>query len=342
MNPAAARWRPRVGITLGCPCGIGAEVVARALASPALRRRARWVILGSASAWEAVAPRELRAPVVSAAAVDTTMDAPLVRVDTAGPRDDFQPGRPGPRADAAARRALETAVDLAARGVLQAVATGPARKQAFRALRGGPFPGHTEFFHARLGSAPRPVMLFVAPGMRVALLTIHLPLREVPTRITRSTVEETLRVLRDGLRDDLGIPDPRIELLGLNPHASEGGLLGREDGEVLAPAVRALQAEGLRVRGPLPADGVFAAWHSRADRPDAVLAAYHDQGLGPFKLWERRRGCQLTLGLRVPRTACDHGTAYDAAGRGVADPRSMAAALALAATLAHRRAARTT
>jgi 4-hydroxythreonine-4-phosphate dehydrogenase len=231
------------------------------------------------------------------------------------------------------------ALDAAKNGFVHAVATGPAPKSVFTRVRGGPFPGHTEFFHAELGTSPRPVMLFVARGMRLALHTIHVPLRQVPARVRLKSLAMTLRALCDGLQKELEIPEPSVDVLALNPHASEGGRIGREDLNEVGPAIEHAQSLGLRVHGPFPADGYFSRY-AETPHPDAVLALYHDQGLGPFKLWERGRGCQTTLGLSVPRTSCDHGTAYDIAGQGVARAHSMSAALALAARLARRRTGR--
>jgi 4-hydroxythreonine-4-phosphate dehydrogenase len=322
------KFLPTVGVTLGCPCGVGAEVVARALANGALRRRARWVLFGARSSWEA-----------ALALTGTRLDAggEISLVASPEPRGGFKPGKPDERADASTASSLLAALKAAGDLGLHAVATAPARKQAFVLLPGGPFPGHTELFHHVLGTTPVPVMIFVAPGLRLALHTIHVPLRRVPALCTRPRLLRTLRVLHQGLALDLGVRAPVVDVLGLNPHASEGGLLGREDPQEVAPAIAQAVAEGMAVRGPFPADGYFAGYAGHASPPSAVLALYHDQGLAPFKLWEKRRGCQMTLGLRVPRTSCDHGTAYDVAGRGVADGRSMAASMVLAVQVARRR-----
>jgi len=319
----------RLGITLGCPCGVGAEVVLKALASG---RHGPVVIFGAPAAWrDAQQQTGIHLPTRSvplAALATATSDVCLV--PSAPELRKFTPAAPDARADQACAQALLDAIAAARAGQIHAVATAPARKQAFSGLPGGPFPGHTELFHHAFGVSPAPVMMFEAPGMRLGLVTIHVPLRKVSDAITPDALANALRTTAAGLTADLGIPDPVIHVLGLNPHASEDGRIGDEDVVVVRPALERARTEGLRVAGPFPSDGYFARYRDRPP-PDAVLALYHDQGLGPFKLWERGRGCQHTLGLSVPRTSCDHGTAYDIAGRAIADARSMTAAIRLAA-----------
>ncbi len=326
---------PRVAITPGCPCGVGPEVVARALANPTLRAKAAWLVAGAAGpigdAFQRHAPGVQLEPGTACAARGS-----ITVWDSAPARARFVPGLPTATADVAAAAALRRVLQAAQRGAVDAVATGPVRKQSLLRLAGGHFPGHTEAFHHALGTTPVPVMLFVAPGMRLALHTIHLPLARVPGQVTRQKILTTLAVLCAGLRGDLGVTG-RVDVLGLNPHAGEGGLLGTQEQRVLGPALAAARAAGLAVAGPFPADGYFARYAAMQDPPAAVLALYHDQGLGPFKLWEAGRGCQMTLGLAVPRTSCDHGTAYDIAGHGKADDRSMGAAVRLAVAVARRR-----
>lgn len=319
----------RIGVTLGCPSGVGAEVVLKALAKG---RHPPAVLFGAPSSWadaQKVTGITLPAPLVENDALPT-FAGPLCLVPSASTKQRFRRGKPDAEADAATSRALLDAVEAMREGDIHAVATAPARKQAFEHLPGGPFPGHTEFFHHHFGQSPSPVMLFVAPGMRLGLLTIHLPLREVPAAVTTENLLAALGTMSRGLWSDLGILNARIHVLGLNPHASEDGRIGDEDPRIVRPALERARSEGLLVEGPFPADGYFARYRERPP-PDAILALFHDQGLGPFKLWERGRGCQMTLGLSVPRTSCDHGTAYDIAGRGIADAASMAAAVRLAA-----------
>ena len=239
------------------------------------------------------------------------------------------PGRPDP---ANARYVLAT-IDAAAEGCLagrfSAMVTAPVQKSAINDA-GIPFQGHTEYLAAKTGGA-QPVMLLVAGTLRVALATTHLPLAEVPRRLTRESLEATLTVLERGLRASFGISAPRILVCGLNPHAGEGGHLGREEIEVIAPALDTLRANGLSIAGPLPADTAFTP-ASLADA-DAVLAMYHDQGLPVIKHAGFGRAVNVTLGLAFHRTSVDHGTALDLAGTGRADPGSLFEAIRLAQRL---------
>jgi 4-hydroxythreonine-4-phosphate dehydrogenase len=226
------------------------------------------------------------------------------------------------------RRQIETASDLALTGNVDAIVTGPAEKHALR-LAGVPHPGHTEWLAALAGGADVAMML-TDERLRVVLVTTHLPLRDVPAALTRERVERTGAIARRALSEWWGIATPRLAVCALNPHAGEQGLFGREDDEVLAPAARALGAVG-----PLPADTVFV----RAIRGefDAVLAPYHDVGMTAIKVAAFGRGVNVTLGLPFVRTAPDHGTAMDIAGKGVADPSSFRAAVELAIRLAAHR-----
>jgi 4-hydroxythreonine-4-phosphate dehydrogenase len=211
-------------------------------------------------------------------------------------------------------------------GEADAIVTAPVTKSDIAALAPG-FRGQTELLGARLG-VPRPTMMLAGPQLRVALATTHLPLRDVPAAVTRAAVERAIRRTHEGLTTWYGVPAPRIGVLGLNPHAGEDGILGDEDAREIAPAVAACRAEGIDCTGPLPGDGCFAP-RSRT-RFDAFVAAYHDQGLAALKAVDGGRAVNLSLGLPVPRTSPDHGSARGIAGRGVADPESMTAALRLA------------
>ena len=244
------------------------------------------------------------------------------------------PGRPDPANSAAVTEAIETAVRMAMAGQAAAVVTAPIHK-AVLAASGFAFPGHTEFL-AHLTGAPRAVMMLASDKLRVVPLTIHMPLAQVPGAITEGAITQTARIMLDALARDFGIARPRLAVAGLNPHAGEDGVLGDEDGAVIAPAVAALKAKGFDVRGPLPADTLF---HDEArKRHDAVLTMYHDQGLIPIKTLSFWDGVNVTLGLPIVRTSPDHGTAFDIAGTGKADARSMIAAIRMAAQMADRRA----
>jgi len=298
--------RLRLAVTLGDPRGIGPEVTLAALRDGAAEG-ADVRLLGDADVLGETARRLGIAPPPGFSA------AP-------------QGG------DASALWALEEACRLANSGAADAIVTAPIHKAALAAI-GFEFPGQTEFLGARLGGAAT-TMLLAGDTLRVALVTTHMRLADVPRAVTRERVAATIRRLDAGLRAGWGVARPRIAVLGLNPHAGEGGLFGPEDAEVVAPAVLECSGDGIDCRGPLPGDGTFAPRARGAF--DGFVAMYHDQGLAALKAVDGGSAVNVTLGLPVPRTSPDHGTARDIAGRGVADPASMAAALRLAVRLARR------
>jgi 4-hydroxythreonine-4-phosphate dehydrogenase len=246
--------------------------------------------------------------------------------------DTFTAGRISAAAGAAAYEAIVRAVQDAQAGRVDAIATAPISKEAF-ALAGLPWRGHTDLL-AHLTATEFVAMMFEAPALRVVLATVHVALSEVPSLITQDRVERTIRLAFAEL-PRFGVERPRIAVAGLNPHAGEHGLMGPEDDEEIAPAVEQCRAEGIPVSGPFPADTLFL----RASRGefDAVVACYHDQGLIPVKLLAFGESVNVTLGLPIIRTSVDHGTAFDIAGRGVADAGSMIRAVCLAADLARTR-----
>jgi 4-hydroxythreonine-4-phosphate dehydrogenase len=284
--------RPRVAITVGDPAGIGPEIAARA----------------------AIDPRVL-------AACD-----PLIY----GPPDgvSFRPGVLSAESGRAAYDTIVRAVEDVRRGAADAIATAPINKEAWR-LAGLPWSGHTDLL-AHLTGAGDVAMMFHSDRLRVVLATIHIPLADVPRALTRESLESTI-VLTAKELPRFGYVAPRIAVAGLNPHAGEHGLFGREEEDVMVPAVAACRARGVDVSGPFPADTLFV----RADRGefDVVIACYHDQGLIPVKLLAFGHAVNVTLGLPIVRTSVDHGTAFDIAGKGEADPESLIAAVLLAARL---------
>ena len=309
--------RPRLALTVGDPAGIGPEIVLRALASPACPS-ADWVVYGPLAALEERS-RRFGLPDVAALAGGA--------VDVPGPPVPL--GAISAEGGRAAAGAVLAAVADARSGTVAGIVTAPLNKESLRAA-GHPWPGHTEML-AEAAGVSDVAMLFVGGGLRVALLTIHRSLRSVPDAITR---EETLRIVRlvDRELPRLGAERRRIAVCGVNPHAGEHGLFGREDEDVLRPAVAALAQEGIEVTGPLPADTVFV--RAVQGEFDAVVAAYHDQGLVPVKLLAFGHAVNVTLGLPFVRTSVDHGTAFDIAAAGTADPGSLLAAMALAVELA--------
>jgi len=279
-------------------------------------------------------------PVLCSALADTEFAADIVVIGDASLLDDrlqvIDTPFPAPvvagQPDSANAATLLDGLRLATEGCMagrySALVTAPLAKSVI-ADSGVPFTGHTEFL-AELTNTELPVMLLVAGDLRVALASTHLPLREVPDFITAERLSRVLRILHDDLRSKFGIDEPEIVVCGLNPHAGEGGHLGKEDDAIIAPAVARLVQDGMNLRGPLPADTAFTP---AAGHKDAILAMYHDQGLPVLKYAGFGHAVNVTLGLPIIRTSVDHGTAFDIAGKGKADPGSLFAAIALAKTL---------
>jgi 4-hydroxythreonine-4-phosphate dehydrogenase len=243
------------------------------------------------------------------------------------------PGRPDARNAAAVTEAIEIAVAACLKGEAAALVTAPIHKSVLNEA-GFAFPGHTEFL-AHLTGARRAVMMLASDRLRVVPLTIHMPVAEVPKAISKQAVFDTGEIILTSLRREFGILNPRLAVAGLNPHAGEDGMLGGEEETVIAPAIAALIARGFHVRGPLSADTLF---HEEARKNyDAALCMYHDQALIPIKTLSFWDGVNVTLGLPIVRTSPDHGTALDIAGLGKADPRSMIAAVKMAADMADAR-----
>jgi len=300
-------------LTMGEPAGVGPEIIRAAFDQLAGRIGSRPLkIVGDETLFADYAPHVI---------------ATQAKVKAV-------PGKPDPANNAAVIEAIETAVRACLAGEAAGLVTAPINK-AVLMQTGFPFPGHTEFL-GHLTDADRAVMMLASDALRVVPLTIHMPLAKVPAAITREAILETAEIMLAALTRDFGVGSPRLAIAGLNPHAGEDGKLGREDGEVIAPAVAALKAMGHHVRGPLSADTLF---HEEARKTyDAVLTMYHDQGLIPIKTLSFWDGVNVTLGLPIIRTSPDHGTAFDIAGSGKADVRSMIAAIKMAATMANARA----
>lgn len=326
--------RPALAITMGDPRGIGPEVALRALLS---RRTAafRPMLVGDPDVFAAAAQRlGLDVAFVDAGERAGRRRLPI-RPTTALPARFRGCGRPsGRRARAACGEAAFAAIlgahALVQSGEADAIVTAPISKEHVT-LAGHDFPGHTELLAELAGGVPVRMML-AGPRLRVVLVTIHVALAEVPRLLSTDGILETIVITAAGLRGRFVAGEPRIAVAGLNPHAGEGGLFGDEERRLIAPAVRRARRRGIDVVGPLAADGLFA--HAAEGAYDAVVCMYHDQGLGPFKLLHFADGVNVTLGLPFVRTSPDHGTAFDIAGRGVADARSMRAAIELAARLA--------
>ena len=259
---------------------------------------------------------------------DSAFDVGLPLIQIPAPEAD-RPGHPSVAGAHCSLDALEIAVGLARSGSASGVVTGPVSKEQLYSI-GFRHPGQTEFVAERCGiSSSNVVMMLAGPTLRTVPVTTHIPLRDVPDQLTASLIESRGRTTLRGLQRCFGIAEPRLAIAGLNPHAGEGGLLGRTEIEIIEPAIAALRAEGWRVTGPHPADTLF---HDDArGRYDAALCMYHDQALIPVKALHFTDAVNITLGIPIVRTAPDHGTAFDIAGEDRADPRPMAAALILAA-----------
>ena len=325
--------RPRIGITMGDPAGVGPEVVMKALAHQAPYENARPLVIGDAKRLERAATiaglklavRALREP-EDARFERGTVDC----IDLALVPAELPFGELSPLAGEAAYRYIERAVKLVQERRIDAICTAPLNKEALNAA-GHRYPGHTELLAELTGTREVSLML-MAPKLRVIHVTTHIGLLDAVEKIDSGLVERTIRRGRDLLVRG-GFTDPRIAVCGINPHAGEGGLFGHgEEESKIVPAIAACRARGWRVEGPLPADTLF--FRAMRDDFDLIVAMYHDQGHGPVKAVAFDLGVNVTAGLPVVRTSVDHGTAFDIAGTGKADERSMLEALRQAALLA--------
>ncbi len=325
--------RRPIAVTLGDPAGVGPEVTARAWAARRENNLPPFVAIGDIAAIAAVWDGPVARVGDMDEAIRTFDDAlPVWHLEDSGP---VTPGAPTAAGATGALHALETGIGLTRNQASSALVTGPVSKSALHGI-GYTHPGQTEFIAERCGvTATNAVMMLAGPSLRVVPLTVHIPLCEVPERLTVELIVAKTRILVRGLKRDFGIDAPRIALAGLNPHAGEDGQLGSEEQQIMAPAVALLADEGIIVDGPLAADSLFAP--AVRARYDALLCAYHDQALTPFKALHFHDGVNLTLGLPIIRTSPDHGTAFNIAGTGVADPGPTIAAIALAAQLAATR-----
>ncbi len=320
---------PRLALVPGEPAGVGPELCVRLAQRPA--EGFELVTYGDAASLRRAADA-LALPLrllPSDAPRERAGDLPLHDVPLPGEAPAF--GQPDPANARAVIAALEAATHTCLSGECHGLVTGPTHKASLN--EGGiAYTGTTGLLAELCGREV--VMMLARPGLRVALVTTHLPLREVADALTADALERTLRITQAALRSDFGIPAPRLAVLGLNPHAGEDGHMGREEIEVMAPVLAKLRAEGLDLLGPLPADTAFLP--DKLAGFDAVVAMYHDQGLPVLKSAGIDQAVNITLGLPFPRVAVDHGTALDIAGRGIADPSSLFAATDLCAMLARR------
>ncbi|QHQ34921.1 4-hydroxythreonine-4-phosphate dehydrogenase PdxA [Algicella marina] len=323
-----------IALTMGDPAGVGPELSLAAHAR--LKNGAPFYLVGDVRHMRALAAGSgqtvaaITAPDDAAAVFADALpvlDLPLANPVTAGTPDLGNA--------AAVIGSIEAAVAQVHSGVASAVVTNPISKLVLREGAGFAFPGHTEFL-AHLAGVSRSVMLLAAPALRVIPVTIHIPVSDVPAALTPEVLEQTLRIAHHAMISDFGLPEPRIAVAGLNPHAGEGGTMGHEDASVIAPVLERLRGEGMDLRGPLPGDTMF---HPAARAGyDLAVCMYHDQALIPIKTLDFEHGVNATLGLPFIRTSPDHGTAFDIAGRGIASAESLIAAIEMAASMTGMRA----
>lgn len=327
--------RPPIAVAMGDPAGVGPEVAARAWLARREHALHPFVAIGDAAAIAAV----WDGPVARVADMDEVAAVfdralPVWHLEDSGP---VTPGQPTPAGATCALHTLETGIGLTRNQASAALVTGPVSKSALHGV-GYTHPGQTEFIAERCGvTATNAVMMLAGPGLRVVPLTVHIPLVDVPERLTGELIVAKARIVARGLSRDFGIDHPRLAIAGLNPHAGESGQLGSEEIRTIRPAVEQLVAEGIAIEGPLAADALFAP--GIRDRYDAILCGYHDQALAPFKALHFHDGVNLTLGLPIIRTSPDHGTAFAIAGKNTASPGAMIAAIRMAGECAARRAA---
>lgn len=324
----------KIGITQGDTNGIGWEIILGALADPRMVELCTPIIYGSPKAARHYAGTIVDSEGPTLTPVASAAEARRGRigfVQLGDPDLSIEPGRATPEAGAAAVEALRQATADLRDHRIDALVTAPINKETVQS-DGFRYTGHTEFLAAELGGEP--MMMLCSDLLRVGLVTTHLPVAEVSRAITQEKIVQALATLRQSLRQDFGIVEPRIAVLALNPHAGDGGLLGCEEEETIRPAIVEAAAQGVLAFGPFAADGLFAS--GGYARYDAVLAMYHDQGLAPFKALTPD-GVNFTAGLCEVRTSPDHGTAYDIAGQGKADPQSLRNAVYAAIDIVQRR-----
>jgi len=329
---------PPLALTIGEPAGIGGEITLKAWSARHADRLPPFFVLDDPERLARLsALLQLHVPVRPIAAPEEAarLFAEVLPVLPIALPQPVIPGQPDAGNAGAVIGAIARAVELVQSGRARAIVTNPIQKETLYAA-GFPHPGHTEYL-AELAGGVTPVMMLLCPGLRVVPVTVHEPLERAIALLTRDLIVTTGRITAEALHRDFGIARPRLAVAGLNPHAGENGTLGREEIEIISPAIEELRGSGLEVSGPAPADTLFHAAARR--RYDAALCMYHDQALIPLKTIDFDRGVNITLGLPFTRTSPDHGTACDIAGKGIANPASLIAAIELAGAVADRRVA---
>ncbi|MFM5907200.1 MAG: 4-hydroxythreonine-4-phosphate dehydrogenase PdxA [Novosphingobium sp.] len=328
-----------LAVSLGDPAGVGPELIAEAWARRRELDLPPFFVVGGFNLLTAAA--ESRGTSICAGLIQDPRDAarmfdealPVIGLDPIT----YRPGAPDQPGASLALSSLKDATRIVAEGHASGLVTGPIAKSKLASV-GFTYPGQTEFVAAHCGvAAEDAVMMLAGPRLRTIPLTVHIPLDQVAAVISTPLVIQRARIAAAALQRDYGIANPRIAIAALNPHAGEDGRMGNQEAEIIAPAIAALQAEGMAVTGPHPADALFTP--RAREGYDAALCMYHDQALIPLKALDFDEGVNVTLGLPIVRTSPDHGTAFDIAGKGLADPGAMIAAIRMAGEVAARRAA---
>ena len=315
----------RVAITHGDTNGIGYEIILKTFEDPELLELCTPIIYGSPKV--AAYHRKMLELQTNFSIINSAEEAKDGRVNLLTTFDEevkVEIGQPSKEAGEAALKALDRAMTDYRSGLYDVLVTAPINKKTIQSDLFH-FCGHTEYIEDCVGEGHKALMILMNEGLRVALVTTHLPIKDVAQAITREAIIEKSRIFFNSLKRDFRISNPRIAVLALNPHAGDEGLVGKEEGEVIIPAIEELEAEGIQAFGPYPADGFFGS--GMYTKFDGVLAMYHDQGLAPFKALASENGVNYTAGLPIVRTSPDHGTAYDIAGKGIADVNSFRQAI---------------
>lgn len=325
-----------VGITQGDGNGIGYEVIIKALADERMLELCTPVIYGSSKIFGFYKKQIHNLEQINTNVITSAKDVHQKRVNIVNclPENVFvEPGQSTPESAKAAMTSLQRAVEDIKEGYIDVLVTGPFNKRAMSA-EGFGYTGHTEYLEKEFG-VDEVAMIMVCDNLKVGVVTGHIALKDVAANITKENILKKLRLMDSSLKRDFGIDSPKIAVLGLNPHCGDGGLLGDEESKIILPAVQEAMEEGILAFGPYSPDGFFGLGNYR--KYDAVLAMYHDQGLTPFKALAFEEGVNYTAGLPIVRTSPDHGTAYEMAGRDLADPRSMMSAIYTAIDIYRRR-----
>ena len=325
-----------IAITIGDYNGIGPEVALKSAGSRTIRANCTPLLIGPYKAFEYYADKySLRRKILKVNSLADAVGRSEITILDIGQdfEEKLKPGKLTKESGMWAGRAIEKAVQLCMEGEADAMVTAPLSKEALH-LAGYSYPGQTEMV-TTLSKSKRSIMIMASDFARIALATIHIPISEVSRSLTKAGISERLAVFNESIRRDFGVKSPRIAVLGLNPHAGENGLIGKEENEIIKPAIQEVNSMKINVEGPFPADAFFGT--HREGLFDGIFAMYHDQGLIPLKMKSFSTGINFTAGINIIRTSPDHGTAFDIAGKGIANPSSTIEAIKLALEISKNR-----